>query len=115
MIRIFTHFICRIKEDTYKMATDQLIYWGGFLYIHVNAISFHTDFVYNWLFLNGWLVLLVGRVVLLGIDLYKRARDINKPEWKSNVTPILKLEAVENRKKSFFQILVSQIKLFLKW
>jgi hypothetical protein len=49
------------------------------------------------------------------MDIYKRSRDINKPEWKSNISYILKREAFENRKKSFFQKLIDQIKQLIKW
>jgi hypothetical protein len=115
MKEIAAHFICRIKEDSFKMITDQTLYWTGFLYIQINDLAFLFGPVEKWLFLHGWLLLLSGRLLLLSIDLYKRFRDVKKEEWKSNVVPILKKEAIEERNKSIFQKIISTIKFFLKW
>lgn len=115
MNQIIVLFLCRIKEDTYKIVTDQLTYWSGIAYIYFTGLHPNFGFIENWFFIHGWLILLVGRFILLIMDIYKRSRDINKPEWKSNISYILKREALENRKKSFFQKLIDQIKQLIKW
>ena len=98
-------FACKLKEDTYKFVTDLFT---------VGICSFLTE-TENWLLIHGAAFLIFGRIILLFADAYKRARDIKKPEWNNIVIPVLKKEAVQNRKKSFWQNFISKIKQFLKW
>lgn len=49
------------------------------------------------------------------MDFYKRTRDLKEPEWKTNISPILKKEAIEDRKKGFLQKIIETFKEFLKW
>lgn len=101
-------FACKIKEDTFKTVTDQSVYWTGRIFITVS--NFHIPYsggligrIEEWLFYHGWLLLLVGRLFLLFLDIYKRVRDVKKPEWDNVVKPVLKREAVEDRRKTTTQ------------
>ena len=105
MKETFFEFACKLKEDTYKFITDLST---------IGIVSFLTD-TENWLLIHGAAFLIFGRIILLLADGYKRVRDVKKPEWDNIVIPVLKKEAVQNRKKSFFQKLVIQFKQFLKW
>lgn len=99
------HFACKLKEDTFKTLSDQGIYWTGRIAFAISdvTIPFGSDIVgiiEEWLFYHGWLVLLIGRLILLFMDGYKRFRDVKKPEWDNIVKPVLKRESVQERKKS---------------
>ena len=107
MKEILVQFICRIKEDLYKLMTDITVYWLWFLSV--------MELSESWLLFHGGAILVFGRLILLGMDFYKRARDLKEPEWKSNISPILKKEAIEDRKKGFLQKIIDTFKELLKW
>jgi hypothetical protein len=87
------HFICRLKEDTMKFI-------GDIGTVSVAALFSQTE---NWILIHGAALLIFGRLVLLVMDGYKRLRDVKKPEWESNVKPILKTDALRERKLSTWQ------------
>ena len=107
MKEIIVQFICRIKEDLYKLMTDITVYWLWFLSV--------MELSESWLLFHGGAILVLGRLILLGMDFYKRTRDLKEPEWKSNISPILKKEAIEDRKKGFLQKIIDTFKELLKW
>jgi len=88
-----SHFVCRLKEDTMKFLAD------------LGTISIATFFTQteNWILIHGAALLIFVRLILLGMDGYKRIRDVRKPEWESNVKPILKPDALRERKLSTWQ------------
>lgn len=123
MIRILIehgeHFICRLKEDTGKACIDQATFWSGKgVLMALNLQNqFGTDWIgsiEHWFFIHGWAILLFGRLLILAIDGFKRVRDFNKPEWKNIVTPVLKKEAVEERKKTALKKFLEFLKLGAK-
>jgi hypothetical protein len=105
MKETFFQFACKLKEDSYKFISD--ISTVGIASILTNSE--------NWLLIHGAAFLIFGRIVLLLADAYKRIRDVKKPEWDNIVIPLLKKEAVQNRKNSFWKKLIIQIKQLLKW
>jgi hypothetical protein len=100
MKEAINHFICRLKEDTMKFI-------GDIGTVSVAALFSQTE---NWILIHGAALLIFGRLVLLALDGYKRLRDVKKPEWESNVKPILKTDAIRERKLSLWQ----KIKTFFK-
>jgi hypothetical protein len=90
---VINHFICRLKEDTMKFI-------GDIGTVSVAALFSQTE---NWILIHGAALLIFGRLVLLVMDGYKRLRDVKKPEWESNVKPILKTDALRERKLSTWQ------------
>lgn len=87
------HFICRLKEDTMKFVAD------------LGTVSLVALFKQseNWILIHGAALLIFGRLILLVLDAYKRIRDVKKPEWDNIVKPVLKKEAIEDRKLSTWQ------------
>ena len=98
------HFACNFKQDTsrfvWDLGTIGFASWLG---------SFE-----NWLLLHGAAMLIFGRLLLLFVNGVKRFRDFNKPEWKNIVSPVLKKEAIEDKKKSGWRKLFDFIKLGAK-
>ena len=88
-----SHFVCRLKEDTMKFLAD------------LGTISIATFFTQteNWILIHGAALLILGRLILLALDGYKRTRDVKKPEWDNIVKPVLKQEAIQDRKLSTWQ------------
>jgi hypothetical protein len=105
MKETFFEFACKLKEDSYKFISDLST-------VGIASILTNSE---NWLLIHGAAFLIFGRIVLLLADAYKRIRDVKKPEWDNIVIPVLKKEAVQNRKKSFWKKLINQIKQLLKW
>jgi hypothetical protein len=97
------HFICRLKEDTMKFI-------GDIGTVSVAALFSQTE---NWILIHGAALLIFGRLVLLAIDGYKRLRDVKKPEWESNVKPILKTDELRERRLSLWQKIKNLFKSFL--
>lgn len=93
MKEAISHFVCRLKEDTYKFLAD----CGT---ISIASIFTQTE---NWILIHGAALLIFGRLVLLALDGYKRLRDVKKPEWDNIVKPVLKQNAVRDRKLSTWQ------------
>jgi hypothetical protein len=62
------------------------------------------------LFYHGWLILLAWRCFNAALDSYKRIRDVNKPEWETQVKPIIIKDEIRNKRLSF----LGQIKKFIK-
>jgi len=100
MKEVIEHFICRLKEDTMKFIADL----GT---ISIAALFTQTE---NWILIHGAALLIVGRLLLLALDGYKRLRDVKKPEWDNIVKPVLKKEAVHQRKLSTWQKIKNLIK-----
>ena len=94
-----TRFFCNLKEDYIHTLQDQSVFWG----IRAGAVflQIKPDFPdwEQWLFTHGWLLLLGWRILNAMLDTYKRLRDVRKPEWDTQVKPVLKREAVEDRKR----------------
>jgi len=82
-----------LKEDTMKFLAD------------LGTISIATFFTQteNWILIHGAALLILGRLILLALDGYKRIRDVKKPEWDNIVKPVLKQEAIQERKLSTWQ------------
>lgn len=98
------HFACNLKQDTSRFVWD----------LGTIGIASWLSNAESWLLVHGAAILIFGRLLLLVVDGFKRFRDVNKPEWKNIVTPVLKKEAVEERKKSGWGKLFDFLKLGAK-
>jgi hypothetical protein len=56
-----------------------------------------------WLFLHGWLILLLWRAMNAALDTIKRLRDMEKPEWETNIEPLIKAELKRDKRLTFWQ------------
>ena len=104
MKQIVEQFVCNLKEDVAHALGDQLTYWAlirpTVLFFNVHSFMSQIEF---WLFMHGWLILLIWRLFNAAIDTWKRLRDIEKPEWKSQVVPLIREEARRNQRMGFFK------------
>ena len=82
---------------------DQGSYWTMRGLYFAMDVNFHFGDIESFLFYHGWLILLLWRCLNAALDTYKRVRDVRKPEWESNVKPILKTDALRERKLSTWQ------------
>lgn len=113
MKQIAQQFLCNIKEDTYHCFADQIYYWG---LIRPSVLAFDIHHLMNatemWLFMHGWLVLLLWRLVNASMDTWKRIRDMQKPEWESQIVPVLREEAKRDRKLKWYEKILRILKYF---
>lgn len=93
MKEVISHFVYRLKEDTMKFLADLTT-------ISLASVFTQTE---NWILIHGAVLLIFGRLILLALDGYKRLRDVKKPEWDNIVKPVLKQEAIQERKLSTWQ------------
>lgn len=93
MKEVISHFVCRLKEGTMKFLADLTT-------ISLASVFTQTE---NWILIHGAALLIFGRLILLALDGYKRIRDVKKPEWDNIVKPVLKQEAIQERKLSTWQ------------
>jgi len=111
MRQLAEQFLCNIKQDTYHCILDQVTYWGlirpSVLLFDFRQFMGPFEF---WLFLHGWLILLIWRAVNAALDTWKRIRDMEKPEWESNVMPLIRAEAKRDRRLSGWQKFVKFLK-----
>lgn len=108
-------FVCNLKEDVSHAFGDQITFWSFRAYVFAADISLNFfGSIDEWLFYHGWLILLLWRFCNVFLDSYKRVRDFKKAEWKSNVVPLLKEQAVRERKKSFWHRIFETLKKIFK-
>jgi len=74
-------------------------------------ISFSS--VEGFLFYHGWLILLVWRCFNASLDTYKRVRDVSKPEWETQIKPLIARDAIRHRRLSFWNRFLKFIKSIL--
>ena len=104
MRQLAEQFICNIKQDTYHCILDQVTYWGlirpSVLLFDLRKFMGPFEF---WLFLHGWLMLLIWRAVNAALDTWERVRDMEKPEWESNVMPLIRDEEKRDKRLTRWQ------------
>jgi hypothetical protein len=110
MKEALNQFACNLKQDTFHALGDQGTYWTMRFMYSVSDVSLVFTGIESWLFFHGWLILLLWRCLNAALDTYKRLRDVKKTEWESNVKPILKTDALRERRLSLWQ----KIKNFFK-
>lgn len=97
-------FFCNIKQDTYHMIADQLTYWAiihpSVVLLDIQATMTDTE---HWIFVHGWMILFGWRVLNASMDTIKRIRDIQKPEWETQIEPLLKAESERNKSLTLWQ------------
>jgi len=74
-------------------------------------ISFSS--VEGFLFYHGWLILLVWRFFNASLDTYKRVRDVSKPEWETQIKPLIARDAIRQRRLSLWNRFLKFIKSIL--
>jgi hypothetical protein len=104
LAKVIQQFLCNIKQDTYHCIADQITYWG---LIRPSVLLFNfQDYMGPfefWLFLHGWLILLLWRAMNAALDTIKRLRDMEKPEWETNIEPLIQAELKRDRRLTFWQ------------
>lgn len=108
MIESAYHFACSIKANVLHAVGDQGSYWTMRLTYSVASsvmgINLHFGDIESFLFYHGWLILLIWRCLNAALDTYKkRIRDVRKPEWETQVNPILESDAKRESKLSTWQ------------
>ena len=93
-------FVCHIKEDFYKLIGD-----GVFFSVYIVAAY------EKWILLHGFAMMFTLRFAVMIYDIYKRRKDMKRPEWESHVKPILKADAIRERRKPIGKKLWEIIKL----
>ena len=93
-------FVCNIKNDVYKLVGDGILYVGW-------IASTYED----WAIAHGITLLFTIRFGLMLYDIKQRMRDVKKDEWQGQVKPILKADAVRQRKKSIIEKILDIFKL----
>jgi hypothetical protein len=69
--------------------------------------------VEGFLFYHGWLILLVWRCFNASLDTYKRVRDVSKPEWETQIKPLIARDAIRQRRSSLWSRFLKFIKSIL--
>jgi hypothetical protein len=110
MKHIIETFTCNLKQDTFHAVGDQGAYWTMRMAYSISDVALSLTGIESFLFYHGWTILLLWRCVNAGLDTYKRLRDVGKPEWESQVKPVLIQDAIRERKLSLWQ----KIKTFFK-
>jgi hypothetical protein len=93
-------FVCNIKNDFYKLVGDGILYVGW-------IASTYED----WAIAHGITLLFTIRFALMLYDIKQRMKDVKKEAWQTQVKPILKADAVRERKKLTFKKILDIFKL----
>lgn len=93
-------FACNIKADVYKLTGDAVLFFGTWI------ASYE-----KWAILHGFTLMFTFRFGLLLYDIYGRSKDVKKEAWETQVKPILKSDALTERKKSIGTKLWDIVKL----
>lgn len=115
MKEITSDFLCNLKEGTFHAIQDQAVFWSirglySFADIEIGMNGFEL-----FIFHHGWAILISWRIVNVLLDTYKRVRDIRKPEWISNVKPILDKDAKKAQGLTKWQSFKSFLKMLFKY
>ena len=104
MKQLTSEFFCNIKQDTYHCLADQITYWG---IIRPSVMLFNFEAYMGgfefWLFIHGWVIILIWRAINAALDTWKRLRDMQKPEWETNIKPLIIAELINDKKLTFWQ------------
>lgn len=103
-------FCCNLKQDTFHAIGDQGAYWSMRMCYSLSDVALSLSGIESFLFYHGWTILLLWRFLNAALDTYKRLRDVKRPEWETQVKPILQKDAERERKLSTWQ----KIKQFFK-
>lgn len=103
-------FACNLKQDTFHAIGDQSAYWTMRAAYSLADISLSLSGIESFLFYHGWTILLLWRFLNAALDTYKRVRDVKRPEWETQIKPILKQDAIRERRLSTWQ----KFKQFIK-
>ncbi len=110
MKEMTAEFLCNIKEDTFHAIQDQFVFWSMRGIYTMADLDLALTGCEAFLFHHGWAILLLWRILNAALDTHKRLRDIKKPEWKTNVKPLLIQESRKMKGLTLWQ----KISLILK-
>lgn len=107
-------FMCNLKQDTFHAIGDQASFWTFRLFYSLSDVQIHFGVIESFMFYHGWLILLIWRICNAALDTYKRVRDVSKPEWKTQVRPLLIAEEKRSREKSAWTKFLETLKMIFK-
>lgn len=112
-MKLLSTFVCNLRQDTFQAVGDQCSYWSMRMMYSIADVNIGFSSFEAFLFYHGWLILLVWRCFNAALDTYKRVRDVSKPEWETQIRPLILKDAINQRKLSFWAKFLRFIKSIL--
>jgi hypothetical protein len=112
-MKILSTFVCNLRQDSFHAVGDQCSYWSMRMMYSLADVNISFSSVEGFLFYHGWLILLVWRCFNASLDTYKRVRDVSKPEWETQIKPLILKDAIRQRRLSLWNRFLKFIKSIL--